>query len=213
MLWQRRSLSVMRRERRPSSQLYWVSGATKFNWWLAIKYQLGVMAFKCIYTFWILLLKSEPWIYIANKCEEHFACGDGGRVALEHGLSCEWGLSSVHPVQRGRSCPGGMDDSLTTLPRALSDHTSRAACQVNQTKTHKNSPSAVSDHWTIFEPGKCFLVHIEGPGWEHNVRANVRTWIWNKSHVEISVWPRVNSLNILPSKLIERENLPFRQLW
>ena len=104
------------------------------------------MAFKCIYTFWILLLKSVPWIYIANtKCWEYFLrvrrLGSSCRVvALEHGLSCEWApgceADPVHSPEwwlfNNFSCPSEL--------RALSDHT---GCMSSE---HKQKPAKSRDH-------------------------------------------------------------------
>ena len=168
------------------------------------------MAFKCIYTFWILLLKSVPWIYIANT--EYFLrvrrLGSSCRVvALEHGLSCEWApgceADPVHSPEwwlfNNFSCPSEL--------RALSDHTGCMSSEPKQ-KPAKSRDHLLSSwpllkyfcspqvHWHIFER-RGWQMLFSSPDSEHNVRANVRTVIWNKSHVEISVWiPRGNILNI-----------------
>ena len=165
------------------------------------------MAFKCIYTFWILLLKSVPWIYIANKCGEYFACelNETAPVAELH-QNMDWAVSE-HPELRQILSRVQSDDSLTTsLPWALSDHTGQdwAACQVNPNKNQQKAET-ICCLWPLkyFAPeSDIFLSGWQmlflSPDSEHNARANVRAVIWNKSHVEISVWiPRCNILKVL----------------
>ena len=130
-----------------------------------------------------------------------FSC----RAALEHGLSCEWAPGSEADPVRGPewwewwlfnnfSCPSS---ELWAITLAWAGHCMSSEPKQKPTKSWDHLLSLTTE---IFSPeSDIFLSGWQmlflSPDSEHNVRANVRTVIWNKSHVEISVWiPRGNIL-------------------